>query len=270
MKRLIPYYRVSTARQGESGLGLEGQVQAVETYARNVGGTLLPALREVESGKRSDRPELAKAIVEARRSRATLVVAKLDRLTRDTRFFLSLRDSRVDFAFCDLPQLPEGPMGQFFLTMMVAVAELERRLISQRTKTALAAYKARGGVGKRVREIYPAGVPEAVQRARGGLLGADLPEAHEFSEAEGRKGREISRSVRVRQGREFAQDWAPLIAPLRGRGFSLKQIAAELNAAGHVTRQGAAWTAVQVRRVLLRSQAEDSAEVLRPILPIPN
>jgi DNA invertase Pin-like site-specific DNA recombinase len=233
-KRLIPYYRVSTDRQGASGLGLEAQVEAVGKYAANAGGTLLPAFQEIESGRRCDRPELTRALVEARRSKATLVVAKLDRLTRDTRFFLSLRDGRVPFVFCDLPEVPSGPLGEFFLTMMVAVAELERGLISQRTRAALAACKARGG-----------------------QLGASLPGSHRFGDHERQRGCERAAEVCRAKGREFARDWEPLVAPLRGRGLTLRQIAQELNTAGHLTSQGRSWTAVQVRRVLLASQAEN-------------
>src|SRR4051812_18144377 len=145
-RRLIAYYRVSTQKQGASGLGLEGQEAAVAAYAASFGGELLRAYVEVESGKRSDRPELARALADCRRSKATLVIAKLDRLTRNTRFLLALVESRADIVFCDLPQLPPGPEGRFILTMFAAVAELEAGMISRRTKAALAAYKARGGL----------------------------------------------------------------------------------------------------------------------------
>jgi len=144
-KRLIAYRRVSTARQGVSGLGLEAQDAAVASYAQADGATLLRAYSEVETGKRSDRPELMKALADAKRSRATLVIAKLDRLARNARFLLTLIESGVDVAFCDLPSVPPGAVGKFLLTQMAAVAELEAGLISERTKAALAAYKARGG-----------------------------------------------------------------------------------------------------------------------------
>jgi DNA invertase Pin-like site-specific DNA recombinase len=144
--KLIAYYRVSTARQGASGLGLEGQGAAVTAYARAGGATLLRAYTEVETGKRSDRPELGKALADSKRSRGRLVIAKLDRLARNARFLLTLIESGVDVAFCDLPSVPAGAVGKFLLTQMAAVAELEAGLISERTKAALTAYKARGGL----------------------------------------------------------------------------------------------------------------------------
>ena len=143
--KIIPYRRVSTDKQGKSGLGLEAQEDAIRQYASINKCQILRAFTEVESGKKSDRPELTKAFAHARRIGATVVIAKLDRLTRNTRFLLELIEAGADVAFCELPQIPPGPMGKFFLTLMAAVAELEAGLISQRTKAALKAYKARGG-----------------------------------------------------------------------------------------------------------------------------
>src|SRR5689334_15522551 len=111
-RRLIAYYRVSTQKQGASGLGLEGQEAAVAAYAASSGGELLCAYVEVESGRKGDRPELARALADCRRSRATLVIAKLDRLTRNTRFLLALIEADVDVAFCDLPEVPPGAIGK--------------------------------------------------------------------------------------------------------------------------------------------------------------
>ena len=145
MSRLIAYYRASTHKQGASGLGLEGQQAAVAQYAQATGGTILAEYREVESGNRTNRPELVRALAHTKRSGAVLVIAKLDRLARNARFLLGIVESGVNVAFCDLPSIPEGPTGKFILTQMAAVAELEAGLISQRTKAALAAYKARGG-----------------------------------------------------------------------------------------------------------------------------
>jgi DNA invertase Pin-like site-specific DNA recombinase len=144
--KLIAYRRVSTARQGASGLGLEGQDAAVAAYARLAGAVVVRAYTEVKTGKRAARPELTKALADCKRSKATLVIAKLDRLSRNTRFLLTLIESGVDVAFCDLPHVPPGAVGKFLLTQMAAVAELEAGLISERTKAALAAYRARGGL----------------------------------------------------------------------------------------------------------------------------
>src|SRR5712671_4210340 len=140
MADIIPYYRVSTKKQGESGLGLEGQEAAVQNYARQSGATIKANYVEVESGKRSDRPQLAKALAHARRSKATLVVAKLDRLARNVAFLSALMDSTVPFVACDNPHA-----NRLTLHILAAVAEAEALAISQRTKAALTAYKARGG-----------------------------------------------------------------------------------------------------------------------------
>jgi len=125
---LVAYYRVSTAQQGTSGLGLEGQVAAVEHYARDRGVAILRAYREVESGKRADRPELANAIAHARRSNATLVIAKLDRLARDVHFLVGLMEAKVDCVACDNPHA-----NRLTIPIMAAVAEDKARRISERT-----------------------------------------------------------------------------------------------------------------------------------------
>jgi DNA invertase Pin-like site-specific DNA recombinase len=137
--KYVAYYRVSTDRQGRSGLGLDAQRQAVESHLAAHGGELLASYKETESGKRSDRPELAAALEQCRKERATLVIAKLDRLGRNVAFIASLMDSRVDFVACDNPHA-----SRFMLHIMAAFAEHEREQISKRTKEALAALKARG------------------------------------------------------------------------------------------------------------------------------
>lgn len=146
----ISYLRVSTSRQGESGLGLEAQREAVRKHLATNGEILSAEYQEVETGKGSNalssRPQLLAALEHARRAKMTVVVAKLDRLTRSARLLLELleRSSGVDIAFCDLPQIPTGPVGRFMITQLAAVAEFEAGMISERTKVALAAAKARG------------------------------------------------------------------------------------------------------------------------------
>jgi len=134
----IAYLRVSTARQGESGLG-DGQRAAVEAFARQHGGTIVGSHVEVESGRKSDRPELAKALAAARKAKATLLIAKLDRLARNVAFIANLMDAGVDFVACDQPFA-----SRLTLHILAAVAEDEARRISERTKAALKAAKARG------------------------------------------------------------------------------------------------------------------------------
>ena len=145
--RFVAYFRVSTDQQGRSGLGLDAQRSTVARYVdTQPAGCIVASFEEVESGKRSDRPQLAAALAACRAHRATLVIAKLDRLARNARFLLSIVEGTGEggVVFCDLPTVPAGPVGKFLVTQMAAVAELEAGLISQRTKAALTAAKARG------------------------------------------------------------------------------------------------------------------------------
>ena len=138
----VAYYRVSTDKQGQSGLGLEAQQAQVQAFLRQD-----PEERfiEVESGAKSNRPQLKQALALCKEKKATLIVAKLDRLARDVKLILSIVDSGVSVRFVDIPEVDTStPMGRFMLTMLASLAELERRIISQRTKAALEAKKARG------------------------------------------------------------------------------------------------------------------------------
>jgi DNA invertase Pin-like site-specific DNA recombinase len=137
--QFVTYYRVSTDRQGRSGLGLEAQREAVARYLASVGGNLVAEHTEIETGKRNDRPELAKALAVCRKRRTKLVIAKLDRLSRNVAFIAALMDSNVEFVACDNPHA-----ARLTLHILAAVAEHEREMISIRTKAALAAAKARG------------------------------------------------------------------------------------------------------------------------------
>jgi DNA invertase Pin-like site-specific DNA recombinase len=138
-KRFVNYFRVSTVRQGQSGLGLEGQRKAVSDYVRSNGGAIVAEFVEVESGKRTDRPQLAEAIARCKRDGVTLLVAKLDRLARNLHFITALQNSKVDFVAVDNPHATP-----FVIHILCAVAEAEAVSISTRTKQALQALKARG------------------------------------------------------------------------------------------------------------------------------
>ena len=143
--KFVAYYRVSTQRQGDSGLGLEAQQEAVERLVAFRGGQIVASYREVESGAKNNRPELALALAHAKRTGSTIIVAKLDRLARDAKFLLNLADSSVPILFGDFPDLDATtPVGRMVLTQMAAVAEFERRRISERVSDALQAAKARG------------------------------------------------------------------------------------------------------------------------------
>ena len=222
----VAYYRVSTDKQGRSGLGLDAQKATVGQYLASTGGLLIAEFEEVESGKRRDRPQLAQALGACRARRATLIIAKLDRLARDAAFLLSIvrGAGEAGLVFCDLPQLPPGPAGTFILTMFAAVAELERGLISQRTKAALAAAKQRG-VKLGGRRIFK-GFDSAVSRA--------------------------GREAQTARASEHRADVMPYITAARSAGAaSLRQIANALTARGiQPPGGGEAWHAQQVRRIL--------------------
>jgi DNA invertase Pin-like site-specific DNA recombinase len=147
-QRFVAYYRVSTDRQGRSRLGLDAQRAAVAKYAAGAGGVVAAEFEEVESSKRTDRPQLAAALAACLARRAALVIAKLDQLARNARFLLHLVEGtgKAGVVFCDLPSVLPGPVGKFLMTQMATVAELEAGLISQRSRAALAAAKARGTV----------------------------------------------------------------------------------------------------------------------------
>ena len=230
--RYISYLRVSSQKQGESGLGLEAQRHAVASYLNGGKWELAKEFIEVESGKKNDRPALDKALRACRLQNCTLIVGKLDRLARNTRFLLKLVEESGNrgVVFCDLPHIPEGPTGKFMVTQMAAVAEFEGAAISQRTKAALAAAKARGTVlgGRRVSARDWAGIA-----------------------AEGRKAGTAARSARADS---WAADVLPVIEDLQQSGATtLQQIAEGLNERGIVTRRSGEWTPMQVSRVMTRA-----------------
>lgn len=135
----VAYFRVSTSRQGESGLGLDAQRETVRRFASNHGLQIIAEHTEVESGKVNDRPKLTEALHLCRKTGATLVVSKLDRLSRNAVFLLQLQQSNIEFVCCDAPNVDRFTVG-----ILALVAQRERELISERTKSALAAAKARG------------------------------------------------------------------------------------------------------------------------------
>ncbi len=222
--RLVAYERVSTARQGQSGLGLEAQRRQIAEFAASRGAEVLARFTEVESGRKADRPELAKALHHAKVTGATLVIAKLDRLSRNAAFLLALRDSGVKFVAVDMPEANDLTVG-----IMALVAEAERDAISRRTKEALASVKARG-----VKLGNPNG---AASLRRAGKGGAAL------------------RAVVAANADQFVRDLAPVIADIRAAGHtSLRGIAAELTARGIRTRRGGQWSVGNMKELLARSK----------------
>ena len=219
----VSYLRVSTARQGQSGLGLEAQRKAVADFLNGGHWQVIQEFVEVESGKNNDRAELAKAMALCRLRNATLVIAKIDRLSRDAHFLLGLQKAGVRFVAADMPEANEMVVG-----IMAVVAQAERKMISARTKAALQAAKTRGVKlgGRRY-------------RADGSIVKLDLAAI-----ASGRTARTAKSVAR-------ATDLAPIIDDIKATGASsLREIAAELNGRGIPTARGGQWSAVQVRRVL--------------------
>ena len=218
--KFIPYYRVSTARQGRSGLGLDAQRAAVEAFLNGGSWQIIEEFIETESGKRDDRPELQKALASCRIHRATLLIAKLDRLSRDAAFLLGLQKAGVKFTAVDMPQADNFTVG-----ILAVLAEKERELIASRTREALAAAKRRG--------------------VRLGGNRGNLPSVAHI-------GALASARLRSRKAEERAQDLKPVLSPMLHEGKSLSAIAAELNAKAIPSPRGGRWQATQVRRLIAR------------------
>ncbi|RWL79408.1 MAG: recombinase family protein [Mesorhizobium sp.] len=227
MKPVISYLRVSTDRQGKSGLGLEAQRQAISRFVDAEGFEIICEFVEVETGKGSDalakRPQLAAALAAAKRNGCPVVVAKLDRLARDVSFISNLMSRQIPFVVSELGV----NIDPFMLHIYAAVAEKERAVISQRTREALAAAKARG---------VQLGSPELLKAQR------------------------RSQEVRGAQAEAFAANVKPIIDQIRASGVSsLRKIAEALNARGIPTARGGVWAATQVRDILFRTEAASRA-----------
>lgn len=221
--KFVTYYRVSTERQGRSGLGLEAQQASVSSYITAHEGAEVASYTEVESGKLNGRPQLTAALLHCRQTRAILLVAKLDRLSRNAAFLLNLRESGVKFQALDLPEVNTLTLG-----VLAVIAQHERETISARTKAALAARRARG---------LALGTPRDLSA---------------YAAAAGAAGR----ASLLAKAKQHANEMAPQIKAARVAGcVSLRQVAAWLNERGYVTRKEKHWTAAAVRCVELRLAA---------------
>ncbi len=213
--KFVSYYRVSTQKQGRSGLGLEAQKAAVEAYLKAHGGVELASYTEIESGNTNTRPQLQAALLRCRQTRATLLVAKLDRLSRNAAFLMNLRDSQIKFQALDIPEANTLTLG-----VLAVLAQHERELISARTRAALAARKARG---------LPLGTPR------------DLS-------AYAKQASKLGCEVNAAKARARAAEIADPLKEARQAGcVSLRQVAAHLNKLGITTPRGKAWTATAVK-----------------------
>jgi DNA invertase Pin-like site-specific DNA recombinase len=228
--RFVSYLRVSTDKQGRSGLGLDAQREAVNRYLNGGHWSLAAEFVETESGKKNNRPNLRAALSHAKAIGATVVFAKLDRLTRNVDLLRSLVASGVDLVFCDLPHVPAGAMGRFLLTQMASVAELEAGLTSERTKAALAAAKARG-------------VKLGNPRGAAALLGKQTG------------NREAVATIRAK-AQDRADNLRGMIHELNEAGVtSVRRLAEELNRRGAVTARNGQWHPTSVARLLTRLDA---------------
>lgn len=222
MCRVVTYYRVSTEGQGRSGLGLEAQRRAVFSLCEGRGWDVVAEFTEIESGKREDRPELAKALRQAKLTGSVLVVAKLDRLSRSVAFLSTLQESGARFIAADMPEATE-----LTVHIMAAVAQAERKAIATRTREALAAAKARG---------VKLGNPNGAAALR-------------------RAGKGNGASVEAIKGNAdaFAEDLRDVLEDIRGQGMqSLAGIAAELNRRHIRTARGGEWHPSTVRNLVAR------------------
>jgi DNA invertase Pin-like site-specific DNA recombinase len=216
-KQAVSYLRVSTREQGQSGLGLEAQRAAVESFCASHGYQVAAGAeyQDVESGKHNERPGLRHALADAKARRATLLIAKLDRLSRNASFIMALRDSGVAFIACDLPEANTLTVG-----IMALLAQQERELISTRTRAALAALKARG--------------------VRLGSPRNNLTDATRAKATRAKREKAI----------QAANGSLRHAVNYRKAGYSLARIAEELNESGQRARRGGKWTATQVSRLL--------------------
>lgn len=220
--KIVCYLRVSTVKQGLSGLGLDAQRQAVEQYAAIVGAEVLATFTETESGKLNTRPKLTEALHLAKVTGATLVIAKLDRLSRNAAFLLTMRDAGVKFIAADMPQANELTIG-----IMALVAQQEREAISKRTKEALQAAKRRGQILGN-----PNGAAALLRASRGNAAGLEVIKA---------------------KATQHALNLKPVIESLQGSGItSLGAVAAALNERGMLTPRGGRWHKSSVRNLLSR------------------
>ncbi|QXE92800.1 recombinase family protein [Geomonas subterranea] len=215
----VGYCRVSSKKQGKSGLGLAAQQKMITDYVTATGGELVETFVEVESGKIDERPELQRAIRTAELVGGRVLVGKLDRLSRDLHFITHLQKTKVDFVVCDLPNC-----DSFTIHIYGALAQRERELISARTKAGLAAAKARG-----------------VKLGSDNLKYADMDAARA-------KGVESVKAM----ADDFASKVKPMVTALRAQGATLREIAIHLDRAGVKTARGGRWTATAVKNVLAR------------------
>jgi DNA invertase Pin-like site-specific DNA recombinase len=213
--KFVSYLRVSTKKQGESGLGLDAQRTAIANYLNGGSHTLIQEFVEIETGKKDKRPQLLRALELCKTQRATLLLARMDRLSRNAAFLLNLLDSGIEFRAIDLPHA-----DRFLIQILAVVAEKEARLISERTR---------------------AGLAEAAKTKK---LGADVTRATRMAQ--------MASIARQDKARAFANELAPVIENIKTKGHvtTLRGIAEALTARGYKTPNGKAWQPQSVKNIL--------------------
>ena len=224
MCKFVGYFRVSSQKQGKSGLGLEAQKAAVNAYIGD--HQLVAEFTEVETGRNNERPILKEAIAVSKKNKATLIIAKLDRLSRNLAFIANLLDGNIDFIVADMPTA-----NKMTLQMMAVIAEFEAKQISERTRLALKAAKARGVI---------------------------LGNKRNFEEAQ-----KVGQRVMMMQAADHAAKVLPVIKELaRNDASSLHRIADALNSRGIQTRRNAVWTGTAVRSIIRRAGFSNLRELI--------
>jgi len=226
--QFVLYFRVSTKQQGESGLGLEAQKATAEAYVKQNGGTIVGTFIEVESGRDSTRKEIYRAIELANKTWSTLLICKLDRLSRSVFFTSLLMESQVNFVACDSPQA-----SRLTIHILAAVAEQEAEMISCRTRDALRAYKARGG-----------------------LLGPRTFKNPERWREKQKRSRQLATMKNAAVAATANEEVQTIAKSLRGQGLSFQRIADTLNEQQYRTRTGRAWHKTTVKRLTDRASIQ--------------
>jgi len=231
--KIVAYMRVSTQKQGKSGLGMEAQESAIGHYAASQGARIIGEYTEIESGKSTDRPQLAAALHHAKVTGATLVIAKLDRLSRSASFTLTLRDSGVRFICCDMPEANDLTIG-----VLAVVAQAEAQAISRRTKDALKVARKR--------------IAETGQRGHRRVKRLGNPNGADALRRAGRGNRAAIAKVSLNADQR-AKDLKSVVADIRESGaVTLKAMARALNDREMVTPRGGRWHASSVANLLKR------------------
>jgi DNA invertase Pin-like site-specific DNA recombinase len=249
--RYVAVVRVSSPKQKKSKLGLDAEVTTINHFLATYGGKLLNMHEEVRSGAKKflrHRPVLQKALEECRDRGATLLVPRVDRLSRSTETYTDIKRTEIPIRLANRPDA-----SQLEIDLHVAFAAEEARKIGENTKKALAEFKTKKKISKRILEKYEGNVPAEIIATHAGKLGTSIPDVKGgLNDEHRKKGGRTTAAKAKEEAMEYDKWRAPLLKRLRDSGLSLQQVADELNNEGLRTRRGKRWTPVQVRNILMR------------------